>query len=154
MKKITLFLVALLVSMATFAQLTSGSKLYLKVSDKVWVPKGHYFWVHFYGGDRGVVYDFKMTQVEGEEFVYSVDVPQASNAFLGVRFYRNVEGLDMGSIKANPGETKGYTDCSQTFTSGEIGAFNMFTIDGTTDIISNILPHTLDPKYRAIYMFL
>ena len=144
MKKITLFLVALLVSMATFAQLTSGSKLYLKVSDKVWVPEGHYFWAHFNGGDRGVEYNFKMTQVEGEEFVYSVDVPSASTAFSGVIFYCNVEGLDMGLIKANSGDTKGYTYCSQTFTPGEIGAFNMFTIDGTTDKINNILVYLGD----------
>ena len=33
--------------------LVAGKKLYLKVSDKVWVPKSHYFWAHFNGGDKG-----------------------------------------------------------------------------------------------------
>ena len=80
MRKFTLFFAALLISMTAFA--ATPQTIYMKSSSSVWDQANAWFWVHFWGsGDV----DVKMTKVEGETGLYSVEVPSGSTNCIFVR---------------------------------------------------------------------
>ena len=99
MKKITLFLAALLISMTAFAvNITGGTKLYLKPNSN-WKQSNAWFAAYLCNGSKGTKW-LKMESVDGT--FYGVELPSDFNAtnYKNIIFVRMDSGktaLDWGS---------------------------------------------------------